>query len=217
MNPADHIAAHGLVPVYASDDAVAGRAALQACHDGGLRTFEFTNRTGNAIDVFRELRALADESMPGMLLGAGTILDVDAARRFHEAGADFLVSPVLAEDVAAWAARSGAAFIPGVSTPSELHRALLNGATLVKLFPAASLGRDFLHQLLGPLAGSRIMVTGGIRANPEEVTGWLQAGASAVGLGSDLIPGGRLDEARLAQLTRTVRHILDRVAEARQA
>jgi len=217
MSPAaiGAIEAQGLVPVHADTDAAAAAAALRACFDGGLRVFEFTDRTDNALDVFRLLRAEADGSMPGLLLGAGTILEPERAEAYAEAGADFIVSPVAAEEAGAWCRDNGLAFVPGVATPSELVRATGLGATLVKLFPAADLGTGYLRRMLGPLQGSRIMVTGGIRATAEDVSSWIEAGATAVGLGSDLVPGGVLDEARLERLTADCRSLLKAVAAAR--
>ncbi len=211
----DFIAEHGLVPVHADTDAAAATAALGACFDGGLRVFEFTDRTDNALEVFRELRAQADASMPGLLLGAGTIMEPQRAEAYAEAGADFIVSPVAAEEAGDWCRDNGLAFVPGVATPSELVRATSLGATLVKLFPAADLGTGYLRRMLGPLRGSRIMVTGGIRATASDVRSWIEAGATAIGLGSDLVPRGKMDEQRLKQLTADCRALLEAVAAAR--
>lgn len=211
----DLIAAHGIVPVHANDDGDAAVAVLRACHAGGIRVFEYTNRSSNAIEVFGRLHAEARESMPDMLLGAGTILDSETADAYVSSGADFLVSPVAAEEVGAWCRQQGITFIPGVATPSELVRATTLGATLVKLFPAADLGPGYLKRLLGPLPDSKVMVTGGIRATRQDVTGWLKAGATAVGLGSDLVPAGHLSADRLKTLTRACRTLLDSVQAAR--
>lgn len=161
------------------------------------------------------MRSAVDEEMPGLLLGAGTILTVLAAEAYAEAGADFLVSPVAAADVHSWCQQHEVPFIPGVMTATELVAATSKGASLVKLFPAADLGPGYLRHLLGPLPGSRIMVTGGIRADRQEIRSWLEAGASAVGVGSDLVPSGKLSSSRLHQLTASCQELLEAVAAVR--
>ena len=211
----DFIAAHGLVPVHANSDADAAIAVLRACHAGGIRVFEYTNRTANALDVFSRLRVEVNESMPDLLLGAGTILDSGTASAYSGAGADFIVSPVASEDVGAWCLSEGVTFIPGIATASELVRATSLGATLVKLFPAADLGVGYLKRLLGPLPHSRVMVTGGISATREDVTAWLDAGAVAVGLGSDLVPSGVLTDERLKLLTKVCSDLIEAFQMAR--
>lgn len=206
----------GLVAVHDDVDADAAAKVLQACYDGGLRVFEFTHRSERAMEVFVQLRGYASERLPGLLLGIGTVFDAATARSFVEAGADFVVSPVAAEEAGAWCRERGVAFVPGAATPTELWRARSFGAGLVKLFPAADLGPGFVKQLLGPLRGSRLMVTGGIAATADEVSRWILAGAKVVGLGSSLVPRGQQTAERLAQLSADCAELLAAVRRARQ-
>lgn len=210
------LVAQGLVAVHDDVDPEAAAMALQACYDGGLRAFEFTHRSDRALEVFGHLRSYATARLPGLLLGIGTVFDGATARTFVEAGADFVVSPVAAEEAGAWCRERGVAFVPGAATPTELWRARAMGAGLVKLFPAADLGPGFVKQLLGPLRGSRLMVTGGIAATADEVSRWVTAGAQVVGLGSSLVPRGRQTAERLAQLSASCAELLAAVAKARQ-
>lgn len=204
----------GLVPVHADSDPVAAVEAVTACYAGGIRLFEFTDRMPGALEVFHGIKRVADAELPGMVLGAGTITTRERAAAFVDAGAEFLVSPVLAPDVLAWGRERGVPFVPGAASPTEVWRSLEAGASVVKLFPAGPLGPAYLKSLLGPLP-CKVMVTGGVSATPEAVRTWLGTGAVAVGLGSDLVPRGRLSPEQLSELTRRCRALTDAVAALR--
>lgn len=204
----------GIVPVHADSDPVAAVEAVAACYEGGVRLFEFADRLPGALEVFHGIKRLASAEMPGMVLGAGTITTVERAAAFVEAGAEFLVSPVLAADALAWSLKRGVPFVPGAASPTEVWSSQAAGAGVVKLFPAGPLGPGYLKSLLGPLP-SKVMVTGGVSATPEAVLTWLKAGATAVGLGSDLLPRGRLSAEQLAELTRRCRELTTAVATLR--
>lgn len=163
-------------------------AALAAAR-GGLRAVELTFTTPGVLEALRELR----EQLPkGVLLGAGTVMSTQQGLAALEAGARFLVSPHLGEDLLELAREAGVPYVPGVLTPSEAVRAMGLGAEVVKVFPMGSSGGiPYLKDLLGPFPGLRVMVTGGIR--PTEVPDYLQAGALAVGLGSNLFPKRALE------------------------
>lgn len=197
----DTLARAGIVPVHADTDTTAVVEAVRACYAGGVRAFEFADRVPGAVDIFRDLHEVVRAEMPDLALGAGTVTTVASAKAFAAAGATFLVSPVLAEEVLAWSVASGTPFVPGVVTPTEAWRAHVDGAEVVKLFPAATFGPGYLKSILAPLPRLRVLATGGIKATPAAVEEWLAAGAFGVGLGSDLIPKGRLSSERLAALT----------------
>lgn len=197
----DIVARAGIVPVHADTDITAVVEAVRACYAGGVRAFEFADRVPGAVEIFRELQGVVSAEMPDLALGAGTVATVASAKAFAAAGATFLVGPVLAEDVLAWSLASGTPFVPGVVTPTEAWRAHATGAAVVKLFPAATFGPGYLKSLLAPLPQLRVLVTGGIKATPAAVREWLGAGAIGVGLGSDLIPKGRLGSERLQAMT----------------
>ena len=206
------IESSALVPVYSAADLSTAEAVLRACYRGGIRVFEFTDRAAGSLEVFRGLRVLVDSELPGLHLGVGTITTAARAAEFVEAGAEFLVSPVAAEEAAAWSHGAGVPFIPAGLTPTELLRAQELGAQVVKLFPAASVGPNYLKQLRGPLPQLRCMVTGGVAATPASVQEWLAAGAVAVGLGSDLLPKGPVSPEQAAELERRCRELTEAVA-----
>ncbi|GBF06076.1 Entner-Doudoroff aldolase [Deinococcus aerius] len=159
----------------------AARASVRA----GLGALELTFTTPGVSEALAELRG------ERVLLGAGTVMNASQAEEAVAAGASFLVSPHLGEDVAAFAREAGVPYLPGVLTPGEVVRALALGVPAVKLFPARALGGPaYLRDLRGPLPGLRVMATGGIE--PREVGGYLAAGALAVGLGGQLFPGTAL-------------------------
>ncbi|MBO1437655.1 bifunctional 4-hydroxy-2-oxoglutarate aldolase/2-dehydro-3-deoxy-phosphogluconate aldolase [Meiothermus sp. CFH 77666] len=179
-------------------------AALAAAR-GGLRAIELTFTTPGVLEAMRELR----EQLPeGVLLGAGTVMNAQQGRSALEAGAGFLVSPHLGEDLLELAREVGVPYVPGVLTPSEVARAKGLGADVIKLFPVGSCGGvGYLKDLLGPFPNLQILATGGIR--PAEVPAYLQAGALAVGLGSNLFPRGALEGGDWAAIEVATRRALE--------
>jgi 2-dehydro-3-deoxyphosphogluconate aldolase / (4S)-4-hydroxy-2-oxoglutarate aldolase len=137
-------------------------------------------------DALGSIRAIADELADDALVGAGTVRHTEDVRRAGEAGARFCVSPHTDPALIAACARLGLEALPGTLTPTDVARALDAGARILKLFPAAPLGTGYLRALLGPFRGVAFVPTGGIAH--DEAGAWLEAGAAAVGLGSDLVP-----------------------------
>jgi 2-dehydro-3-deoxyphosphogluconate aldolase / (4S)-4-hydroxy-2-oxoglutarate aldolase len=181
------------------------RQTLQAAEwlvAGGVTALEVTLTTGGALDAIRELtRRLGDDA----LVGAGSVLDADAARRSIDAGARFVVSPVFLPEVVEAAHAGGIAAMPGAFTPTEILRAHQAGAEVVKVFPSDALGPAFIKGVLAPMPFLRLMPTGGV--TPENVGEWLRAGAVAVGLGSALVDARLVaagDEAAIVERARRV-------------
>jgi 2-dehydro-3-deoxyphosphogluconate aldolase/(4S)-4-hydroxy-2-oxoglutarate aldolase len=172
-----------IVGVLRSPTAEAAVEAAQAAARAGLKAIEVMFTTPGAPDALRKLR---DELPEGTLLGAGTILNATHARQAAAARVDFITSPHLGEDVLDAAQGLGLPYLPGVYTPTEVTKAVALGALAIKLFPAAAAGKVFLRELYGPFPSLRVMATGGI--TPDQVPGFLRAGALAVGLGSYLFP-----------------------------
>ncbi|MDX2008109.1 MAG: bifunctional 4-hydroxy-2-oxoglutarate aldolase/2-dehydro-3-deoxy-phosphogluconate aldolase [Meiothermus sp.] len=171
----------------ASSPEAALQASLAAVR-GGLKALELTFTTPGAPEVLGQLSRLG---LP-VLLGAGTVMNATQGEAALEAGAQFLVSPHLDEDLLALSRASGVPYIPGVLTPGEVQRALSLGAQILKIFPIGSSGAAaYLKDLLGPFPRLRALVTGGV--SPAEVPLYLRTGALAVGLGSNLFPGPALD------------------------
>ena len=179
----------GIVPVFYNKDAEITKKVVKACYDGGIRAFEFTNRGDGAADVFKEVMAFVRKECPQMALGAGTILDAPTAVLYMQMGADFLVSPCMAEDVVKVANRRGVPYSPGCGTVTEMVKAMELGCDLVKVFPAGNVGGpSFVKNVLGPLPWAMVMATGAVEPTEENLTAWAKSGVTAVGMGSKLFP-----------------------------
>lgn len=189
MNDTERLLDAGLVPILRLQDPDVALAAGQAMAEAGLRAVEVTATVPGASEVIAKLATSLDGSE--VLLGAGTVLTPGQAEEFVEAGARFLVSPVLDPAVMDAARRLGVPHVPAGFTPTELYTAHRAGAPLVKLFPASVVGPGYLSALRGPLPEIRIICTGGLV--PETAVEFIRAGATAVGLGGKLCPQ-RMDE-----------------------
>lgn len=178
----------GVLPLFYHADIEIAKEVINAAYRGGARAFEFTNRGENAYNVFTGLLAHVKESLPGLSLGIGTIYDEETARKFIDAGTDFIVTPCLNPAVGQACVKAGIPWIPGVSTLTEIYNAQQAGAEVVKLFPGEVVGSAFVRAIRGPMPKVKIMVTGGVQPTKESIDEWFGAGAYAVGLGSNLFP-----------------------------
>ena len=152
----------------------------------GVRAFEVTMDTADAGASIRSCRDHLDRRDDGpFAVGAGTILDLRQVHVAHAAGAMFGVAPVLDLAVLAGALDAGLPFVPGCFTPTEAYLAWREGATFVKLFPASALGPSFVRELKGPLPDIEVIPTGGVDAT--NAAAFLEAGATAVGIGGSMI------------------------------
>ncbi|MCC2545833.1 bifunctional 4-hydroxy-2-oxoglutarate aldolase/2-dehydro-3-deoxy-phosphogluconate aldolase [Hymenobacter sp. BT175] len=193
-----------LIPVFYHAEAAYAKDVLRACYEGGVRVYEYTNRGPEAFAIFSELQTFVEAEYPDLLLGAGTIYTPQDAERFIEAGADFIVSPVISAEVAAVCKRHDLAWLPGAQTLNEIYQAIQLGADLVKIFPASHLGPAYIKTLRGPLPHVPLLVSGGVQ--PQDLADWFGAGASCVSIGSQLLPAdgpGGLS-ARVAELLRQI-------------
>lgn len=154
--------------------AEAVRPALDAAIEGGFRIVEITLNTPGCFD---HITALAQQ--PDLVVGAGTVLSVDHAKRARAAGAQFLVSPVIDSQVIAFARQHDLLSIPGTFTPSEMMNAHKAGADLVKLFPGPANGAAYVRACLGPMPFLKIFPTSGV--DLDNVTDWLDAGSHGIG------------------------------------
>lgn len=187
------LARHRLLAIVRGTRAENTLPVMKALVESGVRCLEVTAPTPGG---FEALAAFKSETA-GLALGIGTVTTAAQAERAHEAGATFIVSPHLDEDLIARAAALGLATLPGVFTPSEAVRARAAGASALKLFPASVLGPGFLAALRAPLPGLAFVPTGGIGL--ADVEPWLSAGALAVAVGSPLI-GDALEGGDLSAL-----------------
>jgi len=183
------LSAHPLVPVFYHADASHAKTIVQACYDGGMRVFEFTNRGAAALPVFTELAGYVAQHCPGLALGIGTILTAADTHRFLDAGADFVVQPVMTAEVGEACRQRGVPWVPAGATLTEIYEATQLGADVVKVFPGNVLGPGFIKAVKGPMPWLNLMVTGGVEPTADSLKTWFGAGVTAVGLGSQLFTG----------------------------
>ena len=176
-----------MVPLFYNSDFQVAKNILQACYNGGARLIEFTNRGDFAIEVFSKLIKFASKELPGMIVGIGSVTDSAAASQYMLLGANFVVTPVLREDIAIVCNRRKVLWIPGCGSLSEIAKAEEMGCEFVKLFPGNIYGPDFIKSVKAPQPWSSIMPTGGVSIEQSNLLGWFKAGADCVGLGSKLI------------------------------
>jgi 2-dehydro-3-deoxyphosphogluconate aldolase / (4S)-4-hydroxy-2-oxoglutarate aldolase len=158
----------------------------EALRDGGVRAFEITLNTPAALESIAALVARFD---PGeILIGAGTVLDLEQARAAEQAGARFFVMPNTDVEIVRWAAERGIPAFPGAFTPTEVLAAWRAGAAAVKLFPASVAGTAFVREMRGPMPEIPLVPVGGV--NLDNAPAFIAAGAVAVGIGSWLTGAG---------------------------
>ena len=177
----------GLVPLFYHPDLEISKQVVKACYDGGARLLEFTARGDFAHEVFGELVKYVNKELPGMVMGVGSVTDAAAASRFMSLGANFIVTPVLREDIAIACNRRKVLWSPGCGTLTEIARAEELGCEIVKLFPGDIYGPNFVKGIKGPQPWTSIMPTGGVSPTKENLKAWFDAGVTCVGMGSKLI------------------------------
>jgi len=195
----------GLVPLFYESNIATSKNILEALYKGGARVFEFTARGDFAEEVFSELNKFALAKLPGMILGVGSVTDAAAASRYMALGANFIVTPVLREDIAIVCNRRKVLWSPGCGSLTEIAKAEELGCEIVKLFPGSIYGPGFVKAIKGPCQWTSIMPTGGVSPTRDNLTGWFNAGVTCVGMGSKLIrkdAEGTYDLARIEELTK---------------
>ncbi|WP_205509129.1 bifunctional 4-hydroxy-2-oxoglutarate aldolase/2-dehydro-3-deoxy-phosphogluconate aldolase [Longitalea arenae] len=200
-----------MLPLYFHKDVQVSIDVLKALYQAGIRAVEYTNRGAEAVANFKAMRTIVNESMPGMLLGIGTVKTVEDAERFIKAGADFIISPVVYPPVAKVVQDAGLVWIPGCLTPTEIFTAEMNGAKMVKIFPGSVVGPSYISAIKELFPGLLFMPTGGVDTTAENIKEWFDAGVVAVGMGSKLITKKILQEKQydeLTRLTKVVQEIL---------
>lgn len=177
------------LPLFSSTDLEESCMVLSAAYQAGVRVFEFTNRSAEAISIFIKLKELALTDLPELKLGIGTIKNTVQAKQYINAGADFLVSPLLLEEIYETANASGLLWIPGCATATEIGRAENFGITMVKTFPAKELGGpSYIKAMKAVFPAMQFLATGGVATTVTDLLNWFAAGVTAVGIGSQLFP-----------------------------
>lgn len=177
----------GLVPLFYTNAIEEGKKVLQACYNGGARLLEFTNRGDFAHEIFAELNKYALQELDGMILGVGSVTDAATASLYMQLGANFVVTPVLREDIALVCNRKKVLWSAGCGSLTEIARAEELGAEIVKLFPGGISGANFVKAIKGPCPWTSVMPTGGVSPTQENLEEWFNAGVTCVGMGSKLI------------------------------
>ena len=176
-----------MLPLYFHSDQEVSINILKALYTAGIRSVEYTNRGEQALDNFKAMRKVVNDSMPGMLLGIGTVKTTADAEKFIAAGADFIISPVVYPPVARVVQEAGLLWIPGCLTPTEVFTAEMNGAKMVKIFPGSAVGPSYISAIKELFPGLLFMPTGGVDTTSENIKAWFDSGVVAVGMGSKLI------------------------------
>lgn len=177
------LAALPVIAIIRAADSRHLSSALETLADTGVRAMEITMTTPGAAEA---IRWATGGGLQGVAVGAGTVLDAASARQAVDAGAGYLITPAVLPEVIGEARRLGVPVLPGAFTPTEIVQAWSQGAAMVKVFPAgAAGGPGYVKDVRAPLPQIPLVPTGGIRI--EDVPGYLQAGARAVGMGSPLL------------------------------
>ena len=202
-----------LVPLFYHPDVETGKAVLKACYEGGARLLEFTNRGDFAQNVFAALNQYVLSELPEMVLGIGSVNDAPTAAIYMQMGANFIVGASFKEDIARICNRRKVLYVPGCGTLTEIGTAEEMGCEFVKLFPGSVYGPGFVKAIKGPSPWTRIMPTGGVSTDEENLRNWFDAGVSAVGMGSKMISKDIIAEEKWDELQNRVNDTLGLINE----
>lgn len=205
---ADAIITQGMLPLYFNPDETVSVDILKAMYRAGIKAVEYTNRGEAALANFKKMVEVRNAEMPGMLLGVGTIKNLQTAKDYMAAGADFLVSPGFVKEVADYAVANDIFYAPGCMTPSEIITAENSGITFIKLFPGNMLGPEFLSGIKDIFPKLLFMPTGGVDTTKENIEGWFKAGVCAVGMGSKLISKKLMEAKDYAIIEKITKEVL---------
>lgn len=198
----------GMIPLFFHNDLELSKNILKACYDGGARLMEFTSRGDFAHEVFGELTKYAIKELPGMIMGVGSVTDAAAASLYMQLGANFIVTPVLREDIAIVCNRRKVLWSPGCGTLTEIAKAEELGCEIVKLFPGDIYGPQFVKGIKGPQPWTNIMPTGGVSPTEVNLKSWFDAGVTCVGMGSQLISKEIITNKDYSKLEQDVKQVL---------
>lgn len=196
----------GVIAIMRHTESTRAIETAEALLSGGVEIVEVTMNTAGALGM---ITALGKHFGDRIVVGAGTVLSVDAAREAVDAGARILVSPHLDEAIVVYAVESGIAVVPGAFTPTEIFRGWSAGASFVKVFPAGPVGPRYVKDVLAPLNQVSLIPTGGV--NLENAVEFIRAGAAALGLGSALVDPKLVADGNYRQIATTAAAFRDAV------
>ena len=184
--------------------------AAETVYEAGIPVAEITMTVPNAVEVIAQLT----QNYPNFVVGAGTVLDTETARRCVDAGARFITSPGLVPDVLEFTLKNDVAAIPGALTPSEAIASWKGGADFVKIYPCAQVGGDqYIRALKVPLPQIKLIASGGV--NQLTAANFIFAGAASLGIGSELMPRQALKMRKDQWIHELARRFLEAVRSAR--
>ncbi len=195
--------ASGMIPVFYHADVEVAKAVLDASYKGGVRVFEFTNRGENAFQVFTQLLKHAQQ-YPDLMMGIGTLMNAEVTQKFCDAGAHFIVSPILKAEMATVCHQQNKLWIPGCATLTEIVSAKDLGAKVIKIFPGSVLGPGFVAAIMPVVPGLQLMPTGGVEPTEANLSAWFKAGVVCVGMGSQLFTKELIESKNWVRLQQNV-------------
>ncbi len=213
----DAVLSQGILPLYFNSSGEVSIEVLRAVYRAGLRAAEYTNRGDAALANFKKMVAVRNAEMPGMLLGVGTIKNMQHADDYLAGGADFLVSPGFDAEVAKHCVSNDIFYGPGCMTPTDIMAAENTGIKFIKIFPGNILGTEFLSSIKDIFPKLLFMVTGGVDTTKENIEGWFKAGVSAVGMGSKLVSKKLMEAKDYATIETETRKVLEIVRQIKIA
>lgn len=206
------ILSEGVIAVIRMKEASRLLKVVEAIRNGAVRCIEITMTVPGAVGIITELVKSAPSDV---LVGAGTVTDADTAKAVIDAGARFVVGPILSVDVIQLCRASNAVVIPGCYSPTEIYTAWKAGGDIIKVFPASVLGPRYFKDLKGPLPDIPLMPTGGVTI--ENVGEWVEAGAAAVAIGTDLLDKRLIEQERYDLLTQKAQRLIQNYQSAKQS
>ena len=205
---------HRLVPLFYHDDITVCKKVLDTVIKCGLPILEFTNRGPKAMDNFKKLIMYLGNNT-GSTLGVGSVKTDEEAKLFIDLGASFIVSPFLDKSIAKVCVKNNIPWIPGCGTLTEMMTAEKLGAEVLKLFPGSVLDPKFISSVLAPCPWLKIMPTGGVTADLENISQWFNAGTYCLGMGSKLISKEYLEEENFDGLEKHILQVLENIKIAK--
>jgi 2-dehydro-3-deoxyphosphogluconate aldolase / (4S)-4-hydroxy-2-oxoglutarate aldolase len=204
----------GLVPLFTHDDIPTAQQVIEAAYRGGVRVFEFTNRRKNSFEVFAAMLNYC-KKFPDLMLGIGTVMDGSTTKKFIDAGAHFIISPILKLEMAEVCRAHNILWMPGCATLTEIVTAKEHGAQVIKVFPGSVLGPSFVSAIMPVVPDLQLMITGGVEPNEKNLGAWFKAGAMSVGMGSQLFTKEILENKDWDALEKSVADILKTIQKIR--
>ncbi|MBC8985129.1 bifunctional 4-hydroxy-2-oxoglutarate aldolase/2-dehydro-3-deoxy-phosphogluconate aldolase [Pedobacter sp. N36a] len=205
----------GILPLFYFEDAQVSLEIIRTLYKAGIRVLEYTNRGPAALSNFKILIEALKTEMQDLYLGIGTIKTVVEAKEFIAAGAHFIVSPIVSEEVGQLVHEQGMLWVPGCFTPTEINTAHQMGAGLIKLFPANILGTSYMAAIRDLFPGQLFIPTGGVEIEQSNISNWFKSGVCAVGMGSKLISKDILENKDYNELANLTRKTIELVKSGR--